>query len=75
MADQPKCPAGVPHRVPGRLFYIQLVQQAIWSYISGRVNFSRNFRAPTLNERYWQPGGNPDLEPEESYNIEAGITL
>jgi iron complex outermembrane receptor protein len=48
---------------------------SIWRFISGRLNVSRNFRAPTLNERYWQPGGDPDLKPEESWNEEAGITL
>ena len=47
----------------------------IWRFISGRLNISRNFRAPSLNERYWQPGGNPDLEPEESWNEEAGISV
>jgi iron complex outermembrane receptor protein len=46
----------------------------IWRFISGRLNVSRNFRAPTLNERFWQPGGNPDLKPEESWNEEAGIS-
>jgi iron complex outermembrane receptor protein len=45
----------------------------IWRFLSGRLNVSRNFRAPTLNERFWQPGGNPDLKPEESWNEEAGI--
>jgi vitamin B12 transporter len=39
------------------------------------LNVSRNFRAPTLNERFWQPGGNPELEPENSWNEEAGIVL
>jgi iron complex outermembrane receptor protein len=47
----------------------------IWQFVSGRLSFSRNFRAPTLNERFWVPGGNPELEPEDSYNLEAGITL
>jgi vitamin B12 transporter len=47
----------------------------IWRFISGRFNVSRNFRAPTFNERFWQPGGNPDLQPEESWNEEAGISL
>jgi vitamin B12 transporter len=46
----------------------------IWRFISGRFNVSRNFRAPTLNERFWKPGGNPDLKPEESWNEEAGIS-
>ena len=47
----------------------------IWRFISGRLNVSRNFRAPSLNDRYWQPGGNPDLEPEESWNEEVGISV
>lgn len=33
----------------------------------------RNFRAPTFNDRYWAPGGNPDLLPERSTSYEAGI--
>lgn len=45
----------------------------LWKILSGRLSFSRNFRAPTLNERYWQPGGNPGLEPEKSWNLEGGL--
>jgi len=51
------------------------IEGKIWRFISGRLNVSRNFRAPTFNERYWQPGGNPDLKPEESWNEEAGISF
>lgn len=39
------------------------------------MNASRNFRVPTLNDRYWQPGGNPDLLPETSWNEEIGYSL
>lgn len=46
----------------------------IWRSFSGRVSISRNFRAPTLNERYWVPGGDPGLKPETSWNEEAGIS-
>ncbi len=37
------------------------------------ASFARNFHNPTLNDMYWQPGGNPDLLPEEGYTIENGI--
>lgn len=37
-----------------------------------RVNVARNYRYPTLNDFYWNPGGNPDLKPEQSWNLEAG---
>jgi iron complex outermembrane receptor protein len=40
--------------------------------ISASLAISRNFRTPTMNDRYWLPGGNPDLKPEESWNLEAG---
>jgi vitamin B12 transporter len=32
---------------------------------------SMNYRIPTLNDRYWQPGGRPDLQPERSQNLEG----
>ncbi|MCD4773183.1 MAG: TonB-dependent receptor plug domain-containing protein [Bacteroidales bacterium] len=47
----------------------------IWKFISGKINISRNFRAPTLNDRFWQPGGNENLKPEQSWNEEAGLIL
>jgi iron complex outermembrane receptor protein len=38
------------------------------------ASIGRNFRAPTLNELYWTPGGNPDLQPETSFGFESGLT-
>ncbi len=29
-------------------------------------SFGRNIRLPSLNDLFWQPGGNPDLKPEHS---------
>lgn len=37
-----------------------------------QANAARIYRQPTLNELYWQPGGNPQLKPEEGYTYEAG---
>ena len=37
------------------------------------ANFSKNYRKPTLNDRYWYPGGNPDLNEEHSTSSELGI--
>jgi|GEM_PF-3839202 len=34
------------------------------------VLLGRNLRLPTLNDRYWNPGGNPDLVPETSMSAE-----
>jgi iron complex outermembrane receptor protein len=37
-----------------------------------QLNGSKNFRAPTFNDLYWQPGGNLDLVPESSYQLDFG---
>jgi len=38
-----------------------------------KAGHARNFRHPTLNDLYWQPGGNPDLKPEQGTTTEAGM--
>lgn len=37
------------------------------------LSLSRNYRLPSLNDWYWMGSGNPDLKPEESYQINAGF--
>jgi iron complex outermembrane receptor protein len=39
------------------------------------ANLSSNYRMPTLNELYYNPGGNIDLKPETSNNIESGFHI
>lgn len=34
---------------------------------------ARAFRVPTFNDRFWQPGGNPDLRPERGWTYDAGL--
>lgn len=36
------------------------------------ANLGRNYRLPSLNDLFWEPGGNPDLLPENSCNAELG---
>ncbi|QZT38733.1 TonB-dependent receptor plug domain-containing protein [Halosquirtibacter xylanolyticus] len=36
-------------------------------------SFSKNYHRPTLNDLYWQPGGNPDLLPEDGHTAEFGL--
>lgn len=33
----------------------------------------RAFRNPTFNERFWMPGGDPNLSPERAWSYEAGL--
>ncbi len=40
-----------------------------------KINASKNFRYPTFNDLYWQPGGNPNLKPETSHQIELSSVL
>ena len=38
-----------------------------------KASAARTYRAPTLNERYWRPGGNPDLLAESGHGYEVGL--
>ena len=42
--------------------------------LTAKANLARTYRAPTLNERYYQPGGNPNLRPENGWGGEAGLS-
>ncbi|GAA4037492.1 TonB-dependent receptor plug domain-containing protein [Hymenobacter glaciei] len=41
--------------------------------LTAKASAARSYRAPTLNERYWRPGGNPDLRSESGFGYEAGL--
>ena len=40
------------------------------NWYSSALNISKNFRYPSFNDLYWQPGGNIDLQPEISHQAE-----
>ena len=40
-----------------------------------KTAFGLGLKLPTLNDRYWEPGGNPNLRPEKSQNGEVGFQL
>lgn len=40
-----------------------------------KINLSRNSKIPSLNDRFWNPGGNPDLKNEYAYSYEIGYKL
>ncbi len=45
-----------------------------WSNaLTWKARISRNYRLPTLNDRYWRPGGNPDLRPESGWSMESTL--
>ena len=48
---------------------------AKWKVLEGyalRLNGSKNYRVPTFNDLYWYAGGNYELKPETSYQVELG---
>ncbi len=53
---------GEYHLLPGDRLYL-------------RASITSNHRFPSLNDLYFQPGGNPDLRPENSISQEAGIVF
>ncbi|RUA06634.1 MAG: hypothetical protein DSY82_09380, partial [Flavobacteriia bacterium] len=36
------------------------------------ASIAKSFKIPTFNDRFWNPGGNPDLLPENGMNYEIG---
>ena len=42
--------------------------------ISLRGSYATNYRLPTFNDLYWEPGGNANLIPETSKTAELGIS-
>jgi vitamin B12 transporter len=42
-------------------------------HVTFRAQVGRGFRVPTLDDRYWIPGGNPDTQAEDAVNTEAGV--
>ncbi len=42
-------------------------------FLSAKINVAKNFRIPTFNDRYWIPGGNENLKPENSWNEEVSL--
>jgi len=44
------------------------LQEKAWA----RGYISSKYRLPGLNDKYWQPGGNPDLQPEMGWSADIG---
>lgn len=48
-------------------------QGALLEDLELKASLSRNYRFPTFNERFYEPGGLPDIQPESGWSQEAGI--
>ena len=54
--------------IPAVGFSIQMTDKWQW-----RGKLSRNYRLPTLNDRFWRPGGNPSLQAESGWSQELAL--
>jgi len=57
------------------LIYVTALEYAIGREKNLKIstNFTRNYNRPTLNDLYFQPGGNADLKSEDGYTGEANF--
>jgi iron complex outermembrane receptor protein len=58
----------------GSIFLPKFGAKLQYGIIGWYANWGKNFRAPTFNDLYWQPGGNPQLKPETSAGWESGFS-
>lgn len=63
----------VPFTPAFGLDYLALSKEKYVLNVSGNV--AKSYRVPTFNDRFWEPGGNPELLPEKGMNYEFGSKL
>lgn len=49
------------------------IHYQIHKCLAAKLNANTSFRQPTLNDLYWNPGGNPNLKPEQAYEFDGGL--
>lgn len=47
----------------------------ITKWLSAKVNAGSVYRYPTLNDLYWNPGGNAELKPEHGFSEEGSLLV
>jgi len=74
---QAALPAGLAPLTPTVGLEWDVRQPAVFDSLAAsltlKASAARTYRAPTLNERYWRPGGNPDLLAEAGHGFEVGL--
>lgn len=52
--------------------FIDFVISKRWNLVF-KSSVARNYRYPSLDDLYFQPGGNPDLQPEYGFTYDGGL--
>lgn len=56
-------------------FTAGLSAQLIDNLLLFKANTAYNYRYPSLNDLYWEPGGNPGLMPEKGFSYDATLSF
>ncbi len=57
---------------PIAAFFADYILYKPWNLVV-KASIARNYRYPSMDDCYFQPGGNPDLEPEHGYTYDGGV--
>ncbi|RKE02205.1 TonB-dependent receptor [Marinifilum flexuosum] len=60
---------------PPEMYSFSSLFHVLPNVLNFRAKAGTHYRRPTFNDRYWMPGGNPDLKAEEGWNAEIGLSL
>lgn len=63
----------VPFTPAFGLDYLALSKEKYILNVLGNV--AKSYRVPTFNDRFWEPGGNPNMLPEKGMSYELGSKL
>jgi iron complex outermembrane receptor protein len=74
-ADAYWMPNGPPRTAVTPRLGANWVPVPAWPNLHLKAHVGRAFRVPTFNDRYWEPGGTPDLRPERSWGGDLGLRL
>ncbi len=55
------------------IYGVSASYRVIDRFLSLKASNAYNHKVPTLNDLYWNPGGNPDLKPETGFSWDASI--
>ena len=54
--------------------FADLILYQPWNLVL-KASIARNYRYPSMDDLYFQPGGNPDLSPERGFTYDGGIEM
>lgn len=52
--------------------FVDVVIYKPWNLVV-KASVARNYRYPSMDDLYFQPGGNPDLKPEHGFTYDGGL--